>query len=103
MNSPLQMWMTSILLYQYMIDDKVWKEFTLKTETRSGTFPQGNYEDLSSIRVPFRTDVKEISDKLETIYSMIYTNEQESHRLASLRDTLLPRLMSGELKVNEVI
>ena len=93
----------SILLYQYMIDDKVWKEFTLKTETRSGTFPQGNYEDLSSIRVPFGTDVKEISDKLETIYSMIYTNEQESRRLASLRDALLPRLMSGELKVNEVI
>lgn len=93
----------SILLYQYMIDDKVWKEFTLKTETRSGTFPQGNYDDLSSIRVPFGTDVKEISDKLETIYSMIYTNEQESRRLASLRETLLPRLMSGELKVNEVI
>ena len=93
----------SILLYQYMIDDKVWKEFTLKTEPRSGTFPQGNYEDLSSIRVPFGTDVKEISDKLETIYSMIYTNEQESRRLASLRDALLPRLMSGELKVNEVI
>ena len=29
-------------------------------------------------------------------------NEQESHRLAQLRDTLLPRLMSGELKVNEI-
>ena len=92
----------SILLYQYIIDDKVWKEFTLKTETRSGTFPQGNYEDLSSISVPFGTDVKEISDKLESMYSMIYINEQESRRLASLRDTLLPRLMSGELKVNDI-
>ena len=29
-------------------------------------------------------------------------NEQESRRLAQLRDTLLPRLMSGELKVNEI-
>lgn len=28
--------------------------------------------------------------------------EQESRRLAQLRDTLLPRLMSGELKVNEI-
>lgn len=92
----------SILLYQYLIDDKVWKEFTLKTETRSGTFPQGNYEDLSSIRVQFETDVKDISDKLESIYSMIYSNEQESRRLASLRDALLPRLMSGELKVNDI-
>ena len=31
------------------------------------------------------------------------TIQQESRRLASLRDALLPRLMSGELKVNEVI
>ena len=29
--------------------------------------------------------------------------ENESRRLAELRDTLLPRLMSGELKVNDVI
>ena len=28
--------------------------------------------------------------------------EQESRRLAELRDTLLPRLMSGELKVNDI-
>jgi len=27
---------------------------------------------------------------------------QESRRLAELRDTLLPKLMSGELKVNEI-
>ncbi len=28
--------------------------------------------------------------------------QQESHRLATLRDTLLPKLMSGELKVNDI-
>ncbi len=92
----------SILLYQYIIDDKVWMDFTLKTETRSGTFPQGNYEDLSSIRVPYSSDVDSISKELNSLYSMIYNNEQESRRLAELRDTLLPRLMSGEMKVNEI-
>ena len=92
----------SILLYQYIIDDKVWMDFTLKTETRSGTFPQGNYEDLSSIRVPYSSDVDSISKELNSLYSMIYNNEQESRRLAELRDALLPRLMSGELKVNDL-
>jgi type I restriction enzyme S subunit len=77
-------------------------DFTLKTETRSGTFPQGNYEDLSSIRVPYSSDVDSISKELNSLYSMIYNNEQESRRLAELRDTLLPRLMSGELKVNDL-
>ena len=47
---------SSLLLYQYLISDRVWNEFTLKTETRSGTFPQGNYEDLSKICVPYKKD-----------------------------------------------
>lgn len=92
----------SILLYQYLIDDNVWMDFTLKTETRSGTFPQGNYEDLSSIKVPFGADINDISMKLKSLYTLLFNNEEESRCLAELRDTLLPRLMSGELKVNEI-
>lgn len=89
---------TSILLYQYIISDNVWKEFTLKTETRSGTFPQGNYEDLSQIRVPYNSDVEGISNQLETLYAKMFMLEKESSRLSLLRDTLLPRLMSGEIE-----
>ena len=40
---------------------------------------------------------------IEPMAISMYNNIIESRRLASLRDTLLPRLMSGELKVNEVI
>ena len=36
------------------------------------------------------------------IFDKIYQTSKESRRLATLRDTLLPRLMSGELKVNEL-
>ena len=36
------------------------------------------------------------------VINQVLSNREESHRLASLRDTLLPRLMSGELKVNDV-
>ena len=36
------------LLYQYLLMPSVMEEFTSKTESRSGTFPQGNYEDLST-------------------------------------------------------
>lgn len=92
---------TSILLYQYIISDNVWKEFTLKTETRSGTFPQGNYEDLSQIRVPYNSDVEGISNQLETLYVKMFMLEKENSRLSLLRDTLLPRLMSGEIEVPE--
>ena len=92
----------SVLLYQYLIEDDVWNEFTLKTETRSGTFPQGNYEDLSSIKVPFGAEMNNIILELESLYALKYSIEKESRRLASLRDTLLPELMSGKLKMNEL-
>ena len=36
-----------------------------------------------------------------TLYVQIKYNEQESCRLAKLRDTLLPKLMSGELQINK--
>ena len=46
--------------------------------------------------------IKQFGKIANTIMESIKTNSIESRRLASLRDTLLPRLMSGELKVNDV-
>ena len=49
---------------------------------------------------------KEVVDKIRQSIDIIYENKRilvdESRRLAEIRDTLLPKLMSGELKVNEV-
>ena len=42
-----------------------------------------------------------ISEKLHGIMEVIKNNSLESRRLAEIRDALLPRLMSGELKVEE--
>ena len=36
------------------------------------------------------------------MYNRIVNNIMENHRLSALRDTLLPRLMSGEINVSEV-
>lgn len=88
---------TSILLYYYLISDSVWEEFTLKTETRSGTFPQGNFEEMSAIRVPYSEDQANITAQLESIRKRMFSNYKENIRLAQLRDTLLPKLMNGEI------
>ena len=39
---------------------------------------------------------------IEPIALTMYRNIEENKRLAELRDTLLPRLMSGELHVNDM-
>lgn len=63
---------------------------------------KGNLADFK-FPAPQGLDKAEIIEKFDCFRRIIASNEQESRRLASLRDTLLPRLMSGELKVNEVI
>ena len=97
-----EMLTSGILLYQYLMLNNVFEEFTLKTESRSGTFPQGNYEDLSSIKVPYGASQEKIAKALESIYKQLWINLEENKRLEALRDSLLPKLMSGELKINEI-
>ena len=89
------------LLYQYLLLPEVEAEFTLKTESRSGTFPQGNYADMASIAVPYSPieSQNEVSTILSKIRKNIALNQLENQRLEKLRDTLLPRLMNGEIDV----
>ena len=43
-----------------------------------------------------------VSEKLHGIMEVIKNNSLESRRLAEIRDALLPRLMSGDFKLEEV-
>lgn len=45
--------------------------------------------------------MKSFNDLLSNFFSKMNKNAIESSRLSLLRDTLLPRLMSGELEVPE--
>ena len=92
------------MLYQYLLLPNVEAEFTLKTESRSGTFPQGNYADIASIKIPY-APVKaqnEVSSTLTKVRQTIANNHLENRQLSELRDALLPKLMSGEIDVSEV-
>lgn len=92
------------LLYQYLLLPDVEAEFTSKTESRSGTFPQGNYADMASIVVPYSSIKSQsaISAILSQIRKSIAQNHLENQRLEELRDTLLPKLMSGEIDVSNI-
>ena len=81
---------------------KVFEEFTSKIESRTGTYPQGNFKDLSSSIVPYSGDNEKISIILESLYKLIWKNIDENKSLSSLRDSLLPSLMSGELTINDL-
>ena len=62
-----------------------------------------SYDDLSSIVViiPSENAVEEFNNLYNQMKKTIKANKLENSRLSLLRDTLLPRLMSGELEVPE--
>ena len=97
-------YISSSLLYQCIMLNKVFNEFTLKTETRSGTFPQGRYEDIAAIQVPYKIieEQKDITAILDNFYEIIWLNQKENFNLTNIRDTLLPKLMNGEIDVSEI-
>ena len=55
-----------------------------------------------TIIVPSDDALTKFNYIIEPMAMTMYRNIEENKRLAELRDTLLPRLMSGELKVNDV-
>ena len=57
--------------------------------------------DKAMVLVPDEDNMQRIDDLMSPIFNQVISLEQESRRLAELRDTLLPRLMSGELKVKD--
>lgn len=59
---------------------------------------QGNMQKIL-VAIPPKNVLDEIRPVIDNLYSKIRINTDENSRLSLLRDTLLPRLMSGELEV----
>jgi type I restriction enzyme S subunit len=66
--------------------------------------PQITIDNIKGVKIllPLQEAIQKMNPTLENIGNIQRTNEQESRCLAELRDTLLPKLMSGELKVGDV-
>lgn len=61
-------------------------------------------EELSKAEViiPSQEDYIRIGDLLRPIYDLIIANRLANRQLTSLRNTLLPKLMSGEIDISDV-
>ena len=56
----------------------------------------------AEVLVPSEADYTKIGDVMSPLYDLLIANKIEARRLAALRDSLLPKLMSGEIDVSEV-
>ena len=68
----------------------------------TGSHQRFHPQDTLKFNIAFNESVaKEYSTIVEPVVSKILVNQQEILHLTTLRDTLLPKLMSGEMEVNE--
>jgi type I restriction enzyme S subunit len=54
------------------------------------------------VAIPGKERVAEFTQLLKPMYEIKQKNRRESKQLEELRDTLLPKLMSGEIRVNDI-
>lgn len=77
---------------------------TIENMASGSTFKEisGSAMKIVPTVIPDDETLKRFSDFCDPIMKQIWKNEQESKRLVELRDSLLPKLMSGDLDVSDL-
>lgn len=91
-------------IYQYLIQDEITNKLQAIAEQSVSTYPSINPSDITDLQIviPSNEIIGNYAELASSFMGQIDENQQESRCLATLRDTLLPRFMSGELKVKEL-
>jgi type I restriction enzyme S subunit len=91
------------LLYRILTAKETLDEFQVQAESRSGTFPQITFDSISHLPIVLPPiQIQEVYQQaVGKMDAQIKVNKHQSRTLATLRDTLLPKLLSGELGVDK--
>ncbi|EFE29118.2 type I restriction modification DNA specificity domain protein [Filifactor alocis ATCC 35896] len=89
--------------YVYLLM-KTMSEIINKLGQSGSTIVNLNKAQFGKIEViiPSTKVMLEFTELVEPIFELILLNQKENNRLSNLRDTLLPKLMSGELDVSDI-
>lgn len=92
------------LIYILLTSPAFTEKMQQLAEQSTSTFPSIKPSDLSALLVPLASQeiIGDLSATLETILSTIANNQFENNRLAKIRDSLLPKLMTGEIDVTSI-
>lgn len=87
--------------WQYLYDKGVFFSYENGT-TGIKNLDISGFLETEPIVIPPKDKVLKFDDYCQTDFDQIFANGKESEQLAQLRDTLLPKLMSGELDVSDI-
>lgn len=85
-------------LYQYV------KRLDLASMNSGSAVPSMTISILNALSLPIppRDSLLSFNAKLQSMYDAVRANNLENRRLESLRDSLLPKLMAGEIDVSKI-
>lgn len=88
-------------IYQWLKQDGIIDNIHAVAEQSSTTYPTIDVDYLAGMTmvIPSIADTERYAHLCCDLYSKIESNYQESARLAALRDSLLPKLMKGEIEL----
>ena len=103
---------TNEAIARFCLPNNRFREFTYLTLKNYDYFKLGNTSSIATavnskiikgmkILFPLNEIIEDFSNIVKPIFDLIESYSDEIDRLSKLRDTLLPRLMSGELQVND--
>ena len=87
----------------YLLKSRLFESF-IAARTEGSVIPHLYQKDFMEFEFPLPTSDKmaEFEELTEPMFSQIVNNLNENKKLATLRDSLLPKLMSGELDVSNL-
>lgn len=92
------------ILYFWLIQDNHTEVLQAIGETSTSTYPSIKPSDIANMKLvlPPKVVIEGLSDKFDKINLYINQLRNEEKQLIELRDSLLPKLMSGEIRVEDI-
>lgn len=92
------------LIYLCLTENAFIEKMQQLAEQRTSTFPSIKPSDLGVCEIPCPKDglSSNLTETLRAMFALVAANHRENASLAELRDSLLPKLMSGELDVSDI-
>lgn len=92
------------LIYLVLSSESIVESMQQLAEQSTSTFPAIKPSDLGECMIPCANDNcnMELIAELPSVFEMMNTNRKENVYLSELRDSLLPKLMAGEIDVSDI-
>lgn len=92
------------LIYLYLTESEFVEKMQQLAEQSVSTFPSIKPSDLGICEIPCPKEntANSLTATLKSMFTLISANQQENVSLVAMRDSLLPKLMSGEIDISNI-